>query len=429
MRIHGSTRDHANRRRLSVRWVGLLAAAVLALGITGAPAAAATTEPAPGSVTPDQDPFYRPPSPLSPGGPGTLIRSREFSPKLLGDLPMPAKGWQVLYKSTDARGKSTAVSGVLLVPHTPWLLGDRPLIGYGIGTHGLADQCAPSYWTAKGTEYEFFAIEQALLRGYAVVFSDYQGLGTPGLHTYLVKQAEGRAVLDAVRVASKVPHAGLSGSAPTAIWGYSQGGGAAAFAGELQPSYAPDLNGRLKGVASGGVPGDLQAAAAYLEQIGKVYLQAWAYAGYDAAYPELNLDRLLTPLGKQRMVLATTVKCEANTAIPPDDTADPWEGMTLEQVFTTTPRLLPAWADRFEQNRAGQAKPAVPLYLYHSPGDDFVAYEAGRDAFHRYCTLGATVQWQDGLPGSHIGGAVSNAPIALSWIDGRFAGLPPTDSC
>ena len=43
------------------------------------------------------------------------------------------------------------------------------------------------------------AINAALQQGYAVAVSDYQGLGTPGPHTYMVGQSMGRAVLDMAR--------------------------------------------------------------------------------------------------------------------------------------------------------------------------------------------------------------------------------------
>ena len=79
-----------------------------------------------------------------------------------------------------------------------------------------------------------------------VVATDYPGLGTTGPHPYLVGLSEGRAVLDAVRAAQQVEK---TGAEPRfAVWGHSQGGHAALFAGQLAKSYAPDLT--LVGVAA-----------------------------------------------------------------------------------------------------------------------------------------------------------------------------------
>jgi hypothetical protein len=126
---------------------------------------------------------------------------------------------------------------------------DRPLIGYAIGSQGLADRCAPSKQLADGTEYEAGAIRAMLERGWVVALTDYPGLGTPGDHTYVVGQANGRAVLDSMRAARKLPQAGLADDGPLALFGYSEGGGATGAAVELQPTYAPDLP--LKGAAVG----------------------------------------------------------------------------------------------------------------------------------------------------------------------------------
>ena len=65
-------------------------------------------------------------------------------------------------------------------------------------------------------------------------------------------------MLDIVRAAV---HCGadVGPGSPVLIWGYSEGGRCAAWAAELQPTYAPELN--VAGVAAGGVPSDLRAVA------------------------------------------------------------------------------------------------------------------------------------------------------------------------
>jgi hypothetical protein len=126
-------------------------------------------------------------------------------------LPAPVRAWQLLYRSTSATGDPNAVSGTLLVPPTPWTDGPRPLVTCAVGTHGIGDSCAPSYKLRTGTENEIALISQALFKGWAVVLTDYEGLGTPGTHTYATGQSEGRTVLDAARAASKVPGCLLRG--------------------------------------------------------------------------------------------------------------------------------------------------------------------------------------------------------------------------
>ena len=84
------------------------------------------------------------------------------------------------------------------------------------------------------------SIGKVVSQGYVVVATDYEGLGTPGTHPYLVGESEARGVLDIVKAAQQIPETGASNK--TFVWGQSQGGQAALFAGEIQPTYAPELD-------------------------------------------------------------------------------------------------------------------------------------------------------------------------------------------
>jgi alpha-beta hydrolase superfamily lysophospholipase len=80
-------------------------------------------------------------------------------------------------------------------------------------------------------------LNEMLQQGYVVAATDYPGLGTSGPHPYLVGLSEGRAALDSVRAARS-----MAGSdSAFAVWGHSQGGHAALYAGILAANYAPEL--------------------------------------------------------------------------------------------------------------------------------------------------------------------------------------------
>ena len=155
--------------------------------------------------------FYTPPEPLPPGRPGDLIRT-EPSRLVLepsGQLgAIMATGTRIMYRSTDARGNPMAVTGTYFEPYNDWPgQGPRPLIVYGPGTQGQGDQCAPSRQFNQGIHwspyldlafnYEELFVATMVARGFAIVMTDYQGLGTPGLHTYVNRVAEGDAMIDA----------------------------------------------------------------------------------------------------------------------------------------------------------------------------------------------------------------------------------------
>lgn len=208
----------SSRRRVLL--TSLLTAVLTLSSLVTAPAQAETA----GVPLPSADPFYRPPAPLPPVAAGDILRSRPIVAKALV-LPFPVRAWQVLHRSTNNQGAANAVVATVLVPHTPWTNGPRPLVAYNIGTHGLSSNCAPSFWFRAGIEYELALMTLALVKGWAVVVSDYEGSATTGPHTYTAGRPTGHAVLDGVRAAQRLPEAGLirwvrwaSGGTPRVAW-------------------------------------------------------------------------------------------------------------------------------------------------------------------------------------------------------------------
>ena len=196
--------------------------------------------PALGAVAADD--VEPPPSPLPAAAPGTLIRAEPIG------APAGARAWRILYHSRALDGRDVAESGLVVAPTGPAPAGGRPVMSWAHGTSGLADTCAPSRAADAASAVPYVA--DLLARGYVVAAADYEGLGTPGPHPYLVGPSEGRSVLDAARAARHVDGAGAGRTVVVA--GHSQGGQAAVFAGELARRYAPDLDVRGVGRARTG---------------------------------------------------------------------------------------------------------------------------------------------------------------------------------
>jgi pimeloyl-ACP methyl ester carboxylesterase len=329
-------------------------AAVLSVGLTPSSAGAAGPASTSSCVTSS---FYIPPSPLPKGKPGTVIRSQAGCDYVAPDVAAPADVWNVLYKSTNANQQAIAVSGTVLVPTSAWSgSGPRPLVAYATGTQGWGDQCAPSSEMAAGDYDEDFAVQNLLDQGWAVAVTDYPGLGTPGNELYAVNSAEGYAVLDILKAALNLPAAGLSPDAPVAIEGYSQGGGAAAFAAQEAPSYAKSLD--LVGVAMGGTPANLQAVADNINGGAFFAFLGGAAIGFDAAYPQLHFGQYLTSTGKQALKGLSGMCQEQGLATYAFKTIqdytkggiDPLTLAPIEQVLT--------------DNDAGAVAPQVPVLQY-----------------------------------------------------------------
>jgi pimeloyl-ACP methyl ester carboxylesterase len=190
---------------------------------------------------PSGDAFYAPPSPLPGKKHGDLIWARTLTGAAVA--PGASSTKVVLYRSQGIDGKADAVSGIVSIPKGKAPKKGWPVITYDHGTTGAADQCAPSRDVA-GTpvhpynSYILPLLSRWLKAGYAVVRTDYEGLGTAGVHPYLIGSSEGRATLDIARAARQLdPRL----SKTTIISGHSQGGHAALFAAALAPKWTPEL--------------------------------------------------------------------------------------------------------------------------------------------------------------------------------------------
>ncbi|MBT2509295.1 lipase [Streptomyces sp. ISL-98] len=393
-------------------FAALLATTLMA---TAAPAAAVES----GDL---RDAFFTPPPGELTAGPGEVIRSRaaDFRVEPTGLLKQHVRSWQLLYGSADADGRRIAVSGTVLVPEAPYAgPGPRPVVAHAIGTHGLGDRCAPSRALADGTQYENIVIKAMLDRGWAVVATDYQGLGTPGGHTYVNGRAEGQAVLDSARAAQRLPEAGIASDAPVVIAGYSQGGQAASWAAELQPSYSPELN--LRAASVGAPAADLQAVAQGVDGSMAFGFGLTAAVGLKHAYPELPLEELLTDHGRE---LLADISDDCTLEIATKYGMHSWDRLTTEDPFARAD-----WRGRLAEQQAGRHRPAVPVRLYHSRLDDVIPYRVGTELKDRLCGLGASVDWDSYLVPTHIAAFYAAAPATVRWLADRIEGRPVENDC
>ncbi|MCB0828714.1 MAG: alpha/beta fold hydrolase [Solirubrobacterales bacterium] len=192
--------------------------------------------------------FYKPPKKLAKRH-GKLIWQRNA--KSIVRLESARLNKIVLYTSKSPSGKRIAVSGSVHIPKGKKPKGGWPVVSYAHGTTGIADQCAPTRNRPGGPAEAYISytdpeLNAWLQAGYAVVRSDFEGLGTPGVHPYLIGKSEGRGVLDMVRAARGLKQGLISKK--FLIAGHSQGGHAALFAAGLASKWTPDL--KLRGTVA-----------------------------------------------------------------------------------------------------------------------------------------------------------------------------------
>jgi pimeloyl-ACP methyl ester carboxylesterase len=267
----------------------LIVALALALLVPAAPAVAAKKV----RKGPAGTAFYSPPSKLPGSKHGDAIWARKQTGPAA--LKSAKSNRLLLYRSTGIDGKPIAVSGTVSIPKGKKPKGGWPVISYGHGTTGIADACAPSRDAASSPAHAYVAyayplINRWLKAGFAVVRTDYQGLGTPGDHLFLNGPEEGRAMLDIVRAARK-----LDGSLSKryAIAGHSQGGHAALWAASLAPSWTPEL--KLRGTEAFAPASHLGEQASLLPNIdaplgGLGAFAAMVLRATDVANPQLGIS-------------------------------------------------------------------------------------------------------------------------------------------
>ena len=373
----------------------------------------ALTPPAGAIPPPAEDAFYTPPAGYETTTPGSILRTRSVVVTGLG-IPLPVKATQMLVRSTDAKGRPMATVSTLLQPLTLYF-GRRPLLSYQPATDSLGDECEPSYLLRLGLEKEEPLMALGLLKGWAVVVTDYQG----PRHAYGPGRMEGQATLDGIRAAERLSGTGLAGTAtPVGMMGYSGGALATGWAAELQPTYAPELN--VKGVAAGGTPSDLKAAGQLIDGGPFSGLFLGAAVGISREYEEIL--PILNDRGHEMVDLIGDM-CYAEMAA-----FFPFRHL---REFTTVadPLNHPTVAGILAQNKMGAAAPKAPVYLYHSLFDELIPYSTAVELKNNWCSKGAKVAFNGDFLSEHVVLAVTGAPGAISFLNARFMGLPAPNDC
>ena len=344
--------------------------------------------------------FYTQPPDAAAGAPGTIVKADP----LLG-APLAARGWRVMYRSTDLNGTPAVVTGVLVVPLTPPPPGGRTIVSWGHPTTGAAQDCAPSYGFDPYVMIE--GLRALLDRGYAVVATDYLGMGTEGQDSYLIGATEGNNVLDAARAAREVLGAGASDR--VILWGHSQGGQAALFAAERQPQYAPELD--IQAVAVAAPAADLtELMRSHLDDISGVTIGSYAFTAFAEVY-DLPIEDILTPAA-QEIVPRMNRMCLLTNIPELHRIGDPLIGdFTVSDPTTTEP-----WASLLAENSAGSVGFDAPLFIAQGLQDKLVVPADTRRFAEREAALGIDVTYQEIPFADHGSVAYLAVPGVMGWL-------------
>jgi pimeloyl-ACP methyl ester carboxylesterase len=343
------------------------------------------------------------------GGAGTLLSATPIT-----GAPGGTTGYKVRYQSVSPAGAPIEVTGLAYIPKAKAPTGGWPVLSYAHGTVGLADRCTPSS-NISAIETTVAGAFAAL--GFAVVASDFEGLGTPGRHPYIVGVSEGRGVLDIVRAARQIPGATVSNRFVT--WGHSQGGHAALFAGELAATWAPDL--KLLGVAAGAPPsqltnvGDSVATSPFR---GYMFMVA---AGLQAADPSLNLSDVITAKAQEILPVVDT-GCNSQIFAA-------FNKVPLDQLLVKDGLARDPWKSALAANEPGKVKTNAPILIIHGDKDEQIPVETSAALKKKLCALGNSVERKIYPGQDHGGAALASLFEVTAWLSLRAAGLPASNGC
>jgi len=355
--------------------------------------------------------FYQTPQPMPKAGPGNLVRSEATD---IYHLPGGVTAKRIAYMSLSAEHRPVMTTAVILIPFGQPPAHGWPVIAWAHGTSGFARLCAPSLM--KDIYYGWQGLFEYPMMGYAVVATDYAGLGTEGRHQYMSLAAQAMDVIFSVPAArAAVPTLGERWVAV----GHSQGGSAVLEVSELE--YERRDPGFL-GVVSLAPPTDLatmwhrpggRGATGYIDVIA---------LGIQAVDPDFNVkDILVGP------ALAQLPRVEHEACL---DAAQ-----ELIEAQPAGPLLQPNWADvpavaRFAAtNRPDQVRGFGPILLLQGTADRVIPEPLTRQAAVNLCKLGDRVQYQTYEGIDHDPVVYASLRDQLAWIGERFDGRAAPTNC
>ncbi len=365
------------------------------------------------------DPFYATPADVAALRPGALIRSEP----LPGAALAGARSLRILYRTERPDG-SPAVSGAMVfVPDAPAPADGRPVLAYAHGTLGQGRGCAPSR-RADPLGVNAAWLQQAVDAGFAVVATDYAGLGTAGPNLYLVGEAEARDVANSVRALEDVPDASIGDR--WVVFGHSQGGHSALWTADLVREVLPER--QLIGVAAAAPAADLPAIVAKQWDTGIGWgVGAEVANSWPAAFPGLGLEATISGLGRTwQGPVADACLAEG---VPVPVMLGFIAGELGLPFFARDPLDEPRIAKVAAAQSARPLPDTLPVLIAQGTADTVVPPSSTAALQEAWCRSGVDLSmlWMGGV--GHVNAATTAAPTVVPWLRSLFEGNHPEPQC
>jgi pimeloyl-ACP methyl ester carboxylesterase len=374
-------------------------------------------------------PITSPPAEAEPFG--SVISSESLSD--LDPALAPVVGWARTFTYASKSGvneSSTHVAGTLLVPKGAPPVGGWRTVSFGHPATGSLPGCAPTIADLSPV------LEPFLRTGFAVVVSDYQGLGNPdpgggsrkrdSYHPYLDSTTAGYNLIDAARAArALMASSNTTASEDWLAFGIGQGGQAAWAADELAANHGWSL--KLIGAVAVSPVADINgladlAAAGSLSTQQKLDLQAFL-AGLKNAYGnDFNLDDYRSGIVQQKW--EDLLRCQGQAVSSRAAIADQIGPDDLKPHSAAATETLRGY---LKKTSLPQGPALAPMLVMYGGQDPLIPPDWTAAAVDRACRMGDVIESRL-LPPDAVPGQFDTAAV-LDWMNQRVSGAPAPNNC
>jgi pimeloyl-ACP methyl ester carboxylesterase len=371
-----------------------------------------------GSV--NHDPFYTDlPANASHAPAGSLLKLEVFTNLTTYTVAPTVALSRFIYQSKTLNGTLVPVSAYVLWPYHPRDGATAaPMVSWAHGTSGIYAECAPSH--IRNLWYDYSGPFALALAGYAVVASDFAGLGVPNypngtkiVHQYDVAPSTGNDVLYAAEAALKAFPGKLTKE--FVVMGHSQGGGAAW--GAAQQQLKVKMPGYLGAIAISPVTNTISVGQGEESSIGLLLLAP----AVQSLFPEAPLSSMLTPEGIKVFNVMTETQACYDTLVSLTEILYVYNPDT---VLTQGSFVNTSYASGFSDlTTAGGQNFAPPLLVMQGTADTIVPAQVTEEYVNITCQKYPhnSLQFVKAEGVDHVPTMFATQQVWLDWLDERFA--------
>jgi pimeloyl-ACP methyl ester carboxylesterase len=387
--------------------------------------------------------FYETAANFSASKPGDLLKLQAVDPNTL-EVDSGLTVYRFQYTSQDLDGSPIPVTGFVAFPFVPpsWSKNAFPLLAFAHGTIGMYRGCAPS---SSPTLFDYKSWSLLTQRGYAVVATDYAGLGNnQTAHKYCSFTAHANDVFYSVIAAKKA-----FGKMLTSDWvsaGHSQGGStvwklaeqvqqliesnnstvSGRYLGTVSLSPAPRVRDIIYSAAKTGL-----SAKDFHRYITTAEIPSIAVA-LRSAFPTFNASTFIAEPLQRRLALAdraqlcTTGMMGLTADLSLEDLISP---IFINDALTNASNnVISKWQ---EMNIiAGGGRATEPVLVVQGMADTSVVPAVTIETYEEACRTPGYEVHLSLYPGQdHSPTVVATSSEWLDWVEDRFRGVKTSGAC